>query len=148
MSTNAWLLEMGLSYKLSVGRRELLHLIDVPITFEVPYTPAYCHRVVSWQGRLLPVMDMAAWLGEPVQNSQFIAVVGYQKMRGDSPQFGAISLTSPPRQVSVDDTQACDLPGRYAGLSELAISCFDHMGEAVPVLNLNRLFDAAPGQKL
>ena len=141
---NAWVLDFGLSYKVAVGGRELLHLIDVPVTFVVPYTPAFCHKVVSWQGRLLPVMELACRFGGEVKEAQFIAVIGYQNKRGEQPQFGAIALTAPPKQISVSDDQACGLPDSRQGLSAWTISCFEHQGDTVPVLNLNKLFNSAP----
>jgi len=142
---NAWILDLGIDCKAAVGSRELLHLMAVPTTFSVPCTPAYCHRVVHWQGRLLPVMDIASRLGRTELQAGFIAVVGYQQKRGEYPQFGALQLASPPLQASVGDEQACDLPVNTQGWSKLAIACFDYQGEAVPVLDLNRLFGTSPG---
>lgn len=141
---NAWVLDLGMGYKAAVGRRELLHLIDVPKTFVVPCTPSYCHKIVFWQERLLPVMDIASRLCGTAQEAQFIAVIGYQQKRGDSPQFGALLLASTPLQVAVSDEQACTLPENPQGWDELAISCFEYDGDALPVLNLNRLFNTMP----
>lgn len=141
---NAWILDVGMNGKAAVGGRELLHLIDVPATFSVPCTPSYCRRVVHWQGRMLPVMDITARLGGVEQQAQFIAVVGYQQKRGEYPQFGALLLASPPLQVSVSDEQACNLPENSPGWKELAIACFEYQGDAVPVLNLNRIFNTPP----
>ena len=145
---NAWIMDFGMNYRAAVGVRELLHLIAVPITFSVPCTPLYCHRVVFWQERLLPVFDIASRLGGSAQEGQFIAVVGYQQKRGEYPQFGALQLASPPLQVAVSDEQACNLPQKTLGWDELAISCFDYQGDAVPVLNLTRLFNAPPSSKI
>ena len=137
---NAWLLDFGGSCQAAVGLRELLHLVDTPASFAVPCTPAYCRRVVLWQERLLPVMDIAARLGGASPANSFIGVVGYQRQRGEHPQFGALALASPPRQLAVTDDQACRLPEENSAWRELAISCFEHQGVPVPVLNLNRIF--------
>jgi chemotaxis signal transduction protein len=142
---NGWVLDLGMGYRAAVGGRELLHLIDMPKTFLVPCTPSYCHRVISWQERLLPVMDIASRLAGTEPQAQFVAVVGYQKRRGEYPQFGALLLASPPQQVEVGDEQACSLPEESKGWNELAISCFDYQGNAVPVLDLNRLFNNMAG---
>lgn len=140
---NAWLLDFGDTCRAAVGTRELLHLVDTPVTFAVPCTSAYCRRVVLWQERLLPVMDIAARLGALPRKAPFLAVIGYQQQRGEYPQFGALMLSSPPRQVAVSDEQACRLPDESSAWQELAISCFEHQGSPVPVLNLSRIFSGA-----
>jgi hypothetical protein len=93
-----------------------------------------------WQERLLPVMDIAARLGGAARTSPFLGVVGFQQQRGEYPQFGALMLACPPRQVLVTDEQACPLPEENTAWRALAISCFEHEGAPVPVLNLNRVF--------
>lgn len=145
---NTWLLDMGASCRAAVGTRELLHLIDSPVTFEIPCTPSYCRRVVFWQERMLPVIDIAAKLGKTPQHAPFLAVVGYQRKQGEYPQFGALMLATPPQQLAVNDEQACSLPsfvqnagfGQDSDWRELAHACFDHQGAAIPVLNLSRIF--------
>ncbi len=139
---NAWLLDFGDSCRAAVGTRELLHLVDAPATFAVPCTPEYCRRVVLWQERLLPVMDMAARLGAAPHDAPFLAVVGYQKLRGEYPQFGALMLASPPRQLAVSDEQACALPAESSAWREWAVSCFELHGTPIPVLNLRHLFSS------
>lgn len=141
---NAWVLDLGMGYKAAVGMRELLHLIDVPRTFAVPCAPLYCHKVVFWQERLLPVMDIASRLCGTAQEAQFIAVIGYQQKRGEPPKFGTLLLASTPLRVEVSDEQACNLPEKILGWNELAISCFDYQGDALPVLDLNRIFSTPP----
>ena len=137
---NAWVLDLGLGYKVALGIREILHLIDAPATFTVPCTPPYCSKVVPWQGRMLPVMELASRLDGKSIAGQFIAVVGYQKVRGEYPQFGALLLTSPPTKILVNESNACELPEKMYSWRELVISCFELNGESLPVLNLNRVF--------
>jgi hypothetical protein len=137
---NAWILDFGMGYTAAVGGREVLHLIDIPASYVVPCTPAYCNSVLFWQNRVLPLMDMASRVGDVALQAPFAAVVGYQKARGEFPQFGAIQLLSPPVHVAVDDEQACELPPEAEIWRDLSISCFKYQGRAVPVLNLNRLF--------
>lgn len=147
-SKNAWILDFGKDCRAAVGGRELLHLIDEPATFTVPCTPLYCHEVVFWQERLLPLMDIATLQGGVAQQAQFVAVVGYQQRRGEFPQFGALVLASPPLQVEVSDEQACSLPEDMRSWEKLAISCFEYHGEAMPVIDLNRLFNIEPTSEI
>jgi chemotaxis signal transduction protein len=138
---NAWILEFGNNYKAAVGGRELLHLIDAPVIYSVPHTPHFCNQVVSWQENLLPVMDMSAKLSGNKQVPKFIAVIGYQKKRGEQPIYAGLQLDCPPKQVFVSDEQACKLPESAQIWSEIAISCFEYLGEAIPVINLQSIFD-------
>lgn len=140
---NAWVLDFGMGHRAAVGERELFHLIDNPTAFSVPCTPSYCRRVAFWQGRLLPIMDVASRLCGAGQETKYIGVIGYQQRRGEYPQFGALSLISPPLKIAVNDGQACNLPEEVPGWKEMAISCFDYHGAALPVLNLNRIFNAS-----
>lgn len=141
---NAWLLDFGRSCRAAVGTRELLHLVDAPVTYEVPCTPAYCRNVVLWQERLLPVMDIASRLGAESVGTPFLAVVGYQQQRGEYPQFGALILSTPPKQLTVTDGQACQLSGENSEWQDLSISCFEHEGLPLPILNLSHIFSNLP----
>ncbi|HEU0187135.1 MAG TPA: hypothetical protein VFR06_04495 [Gallionellaceae bacterium] len=145
-SAKAWLLDFGAVHKAAVGTRELLHLIDAPVTFDVPLAPAYCHQVVMWQERLLPVLDMSMRVGGAAQSGAFLAVVGYQQRRGEFPLFGALRLSAPPRQLSVGDDQACALPETFATWQPWVVSCFEQQGQAIPILNLGRLFETPPAE--
>lgn len=140
---NAWLLDFGAGCRAAVGVRELLHLVDTPATFDIPCTPAYCHRTLLWQGHLLPIMDIAQRVGLTAPVTPFLAVVGYQARRGDYPQFGAFLLATAPRQLAVEATQACPLPAT-ADWGKLAISCFAQQGQPIPILDLKRIFSTRP----
>ncbi len=135
---NAWLLDFGTSLRAAVGTRVLLQILDAPKLHEVPCTPAWCHSVLSWQGRLLPVMDMAVCLGEAPQERRLVAIAGYQDRPGGTLHFGALLLAAPPQAIAVGDAQSCALPETFP--AEFAISCFDHEGAAIPVLHLARIF--------
>jgi hypothetical protein len=64
----------------------------------------------------------------------------YRPSDGDTLRYGSLVIEGAPRQVPVNDDQACDLPGDQARWHRVADACFDHGGLAVPVLNLPRLF--------
>ncbi len=144
MQAKAWLLDIGLAYMAAVGVREVMHLLDVPVTYAIPCTPPYCNRVVSWQGRLLPVMDIPLRVGGESLQARFMAVVGFRAPQGGAVDYGAIPLVSPPRQILVGDDQACALPEYMHRMDRLAMSCFKFEEQPVPILNLQLLFGPPP----
>lgn len=141
---NAWLLDFGRAGCAAVGTLVLLELIDQPKTFVLPDTPQYCRRVVFWKDQLLAVMDMNVRLGGLPEPPKLLAVAGYQSSSGGETRFGALMLASTPVAVSVGNSQACALSELSSVWQPLAISCFEHEGVPVPVLNLGRIF-ASPG---
>lgn len=147
--SQAWLLDFGAGYRAAVGERELVHLLYTPQGYPVPRTPAHARHVLPWQERLLPVFDVVNWLGgKPHATGLPIAgVFAYQHKRGEMPQYGALWLAAPPARVSVADQQACDLPEPASAWRALAISCFEHEGAPVPILDLRRLYSTALGQQ-
>lgn len=137
---NAWLLDFGQGVRAAVGTRVLVHIIDDPRVHPVPCTPPHCHGVVSWQGKLLPVLDMAARLGAAAQMPRLLAIAAYQDRPEEPARFGALLLAAPPVAVVVGDAQSCPLPEQPAGWDRYAVSCFDHQGKAVPILHPGRVF--------
>ena len=142
LSPNAWLLDFGQGFHAAVGTRVLLQLIDQPCLHQVPCTPPHCQNVLRWQGKLLPVMDMAALLGGAPLSVNLLAVAAYQDKPADSTRFVAFRLASPPAAIIVGDEQSCALPVHPSVWAKFAISCFGHRGEAIPIPNLERIFSA------
>lgn len=141
---NAWLLDFGQSVRAAVGARILLQIIDNPKLLDVPCTPPYCRSVMSWQGRLLPVMDMAARLHGLPQTPHYLLVVGYQDSPDEPMRYGALLVSAAPVAIAVGDAQSCPLPEQPAGWGRYACSCFEYQGAAIPVLHLGRIFSSPP----
>lgn len=141
--SNAWVLALDDQLRAAVGEHELIHLIEKPVLLDVPLSPYYCRQVVLWNDRLLPAMDLSAWLqGLPKANSDWklAAVVAYQTALGATPNYGVLLLAGIPERLRVADTHACHLPKHPDGWRELALSCF-HRGEnAIPILDIPHLF--------
>ncbi len=137
---NAWVLDFGQTHRAAVGMRVLMQIIDSPRLHPVPCAPAHCRSVFSWQGRLLPVLDMAPLLGHEPTTPPLLAVAGYQEHAGEAMRFGAFLLATPPVAIIVGNDQACALPEEPAIWQKLSLSCFGHQGDAIPVLHLSRLF--------
>lgn len=138
--TNAWLLNFGHDLRAAVGARVLLHVIDNPKLHAVPCTPAYCHNVISWQGQLLPALDMASLLDDIPQAPLLLAIAAYQDHSENVTRFGALLISTPPTAISVGDTQSCPLPDQAKSWNKYALSCFDYEDAAIPILNLARIF--------
>jgi chemotaxis signal transduction protein len=137
---NAWLLDFGQAFRAAVGTRVLLQLIDKPKLNPAPGAPSYCRNTISWQGRMLPVMDLVARMGGETQNPSLLVVVGYQNQKDEPTRFGALLLDTLPVAIAVGDAQFCSLPEHPAGWNKFALSCFDYQGTAIPVLHLGRIF--------
>ena len=144
---NAWLLDFGQMLRAAVGMRVLMQVIEDPHLQAVPCTPAHCHSVLPWQGKLLPVVDVAAMLGEDPQQARLLAIAGYQEYPGAPTRLGAFLLTSPPVAIIVGDDQACALPDQPESWKSISVSCFGHQGDAIPVLHLPRIFARRPDAK-
>ena len=142
-SANAWLLNLGCDMQVAIGMRELVQIIDAPNTFTVPLTPACSRKVMFWQKRMVPVLDLSIKLNSTERKGQLLAIVGYQDQESGSAGLGAIILSAPPVRISVDDEQACKLDEHMAQWRELANASFSQNGAVIPVLHLSRLFGAA-----
>lgn len=144
-SSNAWLLALDDELPAAVGNLEIVHLLQFPALHSVPGSPFYCQNVLVWQNRILPAMDLSAWLRGRVMTRSFVlaAIAAYQNQPGDEPQYGSLLLTELPKQITVDDSQACALPEKPRGWSNIAISCFQFEDKEVPILNLPYIFSDA-----
>lgn len=147
--SNAWLVEFRGEHRAAVGDLELVHVLpDAPETFPVLKAPAHCRQVFLWEGHVVPVFDISLWLGESPDYSEnaHLGVFRYRPGPGEALRYGSLVIDGAPRQVLVNDGQACDLPNGPGGQGpwrRIAHACFDFGGDPVPVLNLPRVFDAA-----
>lgn len=137
---NAWMLDFGGAFRAAVGARVLVQIVDRPRLHPVPCTPPHCQSIYAWQGRLMPVVDVAVLLGREPQEPRLLAIAAYQEHAGDTVTFGALLLSAPPVAIIVGNEQACSLPDYPEAWERFSLSCFGHQGEAIPVLHLGRLF--------
>jgi chemotaxis signal transduction protein len=139
----AWILTLDASLCAAVGQREMVFLIETPVLLDVPLSPFYCRQAVVWKQRLLPVMDLAAWLRQTPalpRHQTLTGVFAYQTQPGAEPAYGALRLAAIPDRAHVSDDQACALPKQPPGWPTLAISCFKHNEQPIPILDLPRIF--------
>jgi hypothetical protein len=119
-------------------------LVDSPTVVTVPGSPYYCVGLMAWEGRQLPLLDLDTLLraypnGAPPATGH-VLVLAYQSAPGQALQYGAVCARSLVRMVEVADSQGCELPGDSDLWPWIALSCFEHEGRPVPVLDTARLF--------
>lgn len=141
----AWLLELDGGRFAAVGELEMVHVMPQSAAlFTIPETPAYCCRIVAFDGALVPVMNLGARIGVAADSAAsadaYFGICCYEDER-HAAHYGALSLARAPLRVQVDDAQACPLPEDEPGWRRFAVSCFDHPGDgAVPILDLATVF--------
>jgi chemotaxis signal transduction protein len=143
----AWVVPLRGDHRAAVGELELVHVLpDPPELFAVLKAPRHCRTVFLWEGLLVPVFDLSQWLGEDPNDADnaHLGVFRYRPGPREALRYGSLVIEGAPRQVPVNDNQACDLPDDEARWRQVADACFDYAGLPVPVLNLPRLF-GCPG---
>ena len=143
--SRAWMVSFRGDTRVAVGELELVHVLpDPPPLFPIVKAPCHCRQVFLWEGRVLALFDLSLWLDESSapDDGDHVAVFRYRAAPGAPLGYGALLIHGAPRQVLVNDSQACELPGEAAALRPVVSACFDYGGRAVPVLNLARIFDA------
>jgi chemotaxis signal transduction protein len=141
---NAWMVPLRGNHRVAVGELELVHILpDRPELFPVLKAPRHCRQVFLWEGLVVPVFDLSLWLGEEGADDSEDAHLGvfrYRPSGGQSLRYGSLIIEGAPRQVLVNDSQACGLPDGRESWHQVADACFDYGGRPVPILNLPRIF--------
>lgn len=140
----AWLLKAGRGINVALGQYEVIHILDTPRLISIPQAPAYCSKVVLWNNRIIPIIDLTAWFfghnDTETVNTAIVAIVVYLGPEGEY-CYGGLRLRSIPLLNQVNDQQFCDLPEGSAEWKRISLSCFtDSAVGFVPVLDLNRVF--------
>lgn len=151
----AWIFGITKSISAAVGEFELVHLPpEFPVLYEVPKTPHFCQRVMLWQQRIVPVMDLARRFQIPAEENtkeapspateRRVGIFAYRAKETGTHEFGALFIASLPQRREISDAQLCSLPAGLDAWAPYVISCFQYGGErkAVPILNLAQLFSA------
>lgn len=126
-----------------------IEVLDQAALVQVPGAAYYCSGLTRWQGNWLPVLDLAALINayrkSYAQPTRHLLVVAFQAAPGEALQYGALALPSLPVTVTVSDATRCALPGDSDLWPLISLACFEHAGNAVPVLCTARLFAAHHG---
>lgn len=138
MSVDAWVLHLGDDVAVAVGYQEMRHLLEYPSCYPIPTSPSHCSVTLLWEGQVLPVVNLLAWLRDTPMDP-IPALVGIVQYRIHGPVIAAaLVLERPPERIQVSNTQACELPpGPWRCIAH---ACFHHHEQPVPVLDLARIF--------
>ena len=153
LESNGWVLKLRGQWRAAVGLRELVHVLPYsPRLYMVPQTPPHARHVILWEGRILPVVDLVAYLEAGVERGprtetnrisldRLVGIVAYQTASDAEVSLAGMLLGKVPERIRVTDEQACALPQSPPGWNQVALSCFEHPDYgAVPILDLPRLF--------
>lgn len=143
-TSKAWIFSLDNELWGAVGEREMIHLVESPVLLEVPKSPPYCRHVLVWNERVLPALDLAAWLhGHPIERNQCLAGLMVYQNPSAKLHYGALILADLPQCKSVSDDQVCPLPSEPLNWQSVAVSCFADGESVVPILNLPCIFSGA-----
>lgn len=143
--SNAWLLECSDTLTIAVGDHEIVECVQPEQLYPVPATPAYCSHVLAWQGRLVPVLDMALAFNAGLrQESPYVCLLSYQAAPRQPLQYIAVPINRTPQKIEVEDDQVCEAPGSAvpALLQAISLCCFSHAELPVPIVDIARLGSA------
>jgi hypothetical protein len=131
----------------------MVHIIPEWVRLQaVPLCPVYCHKVFSWQGQLIPVFDLQAWLrpqdsvvADTAQDATpIICIVAYED-ENRNVGYGGMLLSALPFRTGVSDDRLCGFPDDDDRWNTIAVSCFsDPVGGPAPVLDLPHIFCSSP----
>jgi chemotaxis signal transduction protein len=143
----AYLLEYSKGRYVALPVHTGVELVEQPRVVPVPGMPYFCLGLIAWQGRQLPLLDLARLLlGPSTQGSPSIGhvlVLAYQSAPGGALEYGAVCAPSLISKIEVVDGQQCELANGSDALAKMALSCFAIDGHAVPIVDSSKIFSKA-----
>jgi chemotaxis signal transduction protein len=146
----ARLLQYSRGRHIALPPHTTIELIENPQVLPVPGSAYYGHGLMAWQGQHSAMIELEVLLraipgGHALRAPRYALVVAYQRAAGLPIEHGAIALAQLPESVTVSDAAACALPGNSDLWPVIALSCFQHEGQPVPVVDTSKLFGAYHG---
>jgi chemotaxis signal transduction protein len=140
----AHLLEYKRGRCVAFAAHATIELIECPPVVPVPGAPYYCRGLIAWQGRQLPLLDLytllSAYPDSLAPAHGHVLVMAYQRAPRQPLEYGALCAPSLVRLVEAADSHQCPLPNDSDLWPWIAMSCFRHEDQPVPVLDTARLF--------
>jgi chemotaxis signal transduction protein len=142
----AYLLEYSKGHYFAFPAHTGVELVEQPRVVAVPGMPYFCLGLIPWQGRQLPLLDLAKLAAGPIAQGNgnpsigHVLVLAYQTAPGKALQYGAVCAPSLISKLEVVDSQQCELPKESDLLLRIALSCIEYEGQAVPIVDSSSLF--------
>ena len=145
----AWLMQVDRTSRVAVGQLELIHIIAVPEYLEVPRAPDYCKRIVLWNNKIVPVVDISMLINKTSAYYQHnaVAIALYYDPDNQDLKYGGIQLTDMPVLDKVNNDQhiaEAELSVKWKRISLSGYRRKDN--DIIPILDVQRLF--SPGINL
>ena len=140
----AWRIHHG-SLEVAVALPELAEVLRQPRIHQLPLAPPCFQEFLFWRQRIVPLVDLSLRLGvsntttRPRQDGGYLCILAYPDNEGVS--FGALHACEPPADLAIHDDMECPLP-HPAAWHEIALSCIEEQGIAIPILDLKALFSS------
>ena len=144
----AYLLEYSKGHYFAFPAHTGVELVDQPRVVAVPGMPYFCLGLIAWQGRQLPLLDLAKLMAGPIAQGNghpsigHVLVLAYQTSPGKALEYGAVCAPSLISKLDVVDSQQCELPKDSDLLPRIALSCFEYEGRTVPIVDSASLFSS------
>ena len=140
----ARLLEYAPGKRLALPIHTTLEIVEDPEFYPVPGIAAHGLGLLNWQENWIAAVDLAMLLdGTPTPGAdrpKYVLVLAFQRVPGTPLEYAAVALPELPETVFVSDEFFCDLPTDNPLWPEISLSCFSHLGAAVPIVDTGKLF--------
>jgi hypothetical protein len=150
LQVDARLIEYAPGRRIALPPHTTYALIDHPAVETVPGAAGYAYGLTMWQGNRLALLDLNVLFhgdaGAVLSAApRYALIIAYQSVARGPLAYGAIAMNALPQTIAVGDEAHCALPGDSKLWPQLALSCFQHEGQAVPIIDTSRLFGAWHG---
>ena len=139
----AWVMQIDRMSRVAVGQLELIHIIANPEYIEVPKAPRHCKRVVMWNNKVIPVMDLSILVNDASAFYQHnsVAVALYAPEGRHELQYGGIQLIDMPVLDKVSNQQQVTQSELSEQWKPLSVSAYrGRDSDIIPILDLPKLF--------
>jgi len=142
----ARLLEFDRNRHVALAVHATLEIIEQPEIVGVPGAAYYMLGMMRWQERHIAVLDLCTLLNaHPKAGAarlRYALVVAYQTAPRLPLEYAAIAVVGLPQMMHIADESQCPLPTDSDLWPLIAVSCFEHRGRQVPIVDTGRLFGA------